>query len=433
MKFPFLISFACILATTISPCAAQTVPTKPSHGAAPAASFPESVPPAVIMDKFTADPHAVVIGDTYYIYPTVDKENWLTTEFNVWSSKDLIHWKNEGVILDLAGEATGHGDVSWAKIRAWAPGVIAGMGRFTTTSAATRISASPWPISRPVRSKMHWARRSFRKGAYRGQMIDPAPFLDDVPAPGAPAGSGPQAYLYFGNGSLYIAKLNDDMISLAGPATRIPVTGNGAAFREGIFVIKRKGTYYFMWSEDDARSPNYRVAYGTADSPLGPIKVAKDRVILSKSGLVVGTGHHSVINVPGTDRWYIVYHRHAVPGGNGFIRETCLSKLEFAPDPEGRARFNQTRRRHPAGVSRWFGRRTAAGTSMIAVIGDGRISLQSSIPLIDSNAWRRQSLKCDRRKFSDDFRSELERTHQCRPMFNVCTNSIFFAPLKLPR
>jgi hypothetical protein len=90
-----------------------------------------------------------------------------------------------------------------------------------------------------------------------------------------------------------------------------------------------------MWSEDDARSENYRVAYGTSDSPLGPIKVAKDRVILRKSGGVVGTGHHSVINVPGTDDWYIVYHRHAVPGGNGFIRETCLGKMEFSPDPEG--------------------------------------------------------------------------------------------------
>ena len=137
-------------------------------------------------------------------------------------------------------------------------------------------------------------------------MIDPMPFIDDVPAPGEAAGGEPQAYLYFGNGNLYVAKLKSDMISLVGPATRISVAGNGAAFREGIFVIKRKGTYYFMWSEDDARSPNYRVAYGTADSPLGPIQIAKDRVILSKSGLVVGTGHHSVINVPGTDDWYIV-------------------------------------------------------------------------------------------------------------------------------
>jgi hypothetical protein len=36
------------------------------------------VPPPVIIDKFTADPHAVVIGDAYYIYPTVDSLDELT-------------------------------------------------------------------------------------------------------------------------------------------------------------------------------------------------------------------------------------------------------------------------------------------------------------------------------------------------------------------
>jgi beta-xylosidase len=308
---------------------------KPKHGDVPAMTFPDGVPPPVIGDKFTADPHAVVIGDMYYIYPTVDRENWATTEFNVWSSKDLIHWKDEGVILDLAGKATGKQDVSWAKIRAWAPGVIARDGKVYDyfcgdTNIGVAVADGPTGPFKDAIDKPLVA-----KGAFKGQMIDPAPFLDDVPAPGAPAGSELQAYLYFGNGNLYVAKLNKDMISLDGEVTRMPVSGNGAAFREGIFVFKRKGIYYFMWSEDDARSENYRVAYGTSDSPLGPIKVAKDRKILQKSGAVVGTGHHSVINVPGTDDWYIVYHRHAVPGGNGFIRETCLGKMEFNSDPEG--------------------------------------------------------------------------------------------------
>jgi beta-xylosidase len=330
----------CLLAFCGNRAAAQTTPATESHGPAPAASFPEGVPPPVITDKFTADPHAVVIGDTYYIYPTVDKENWATTEFNVWSSKDLIHWKDEGVILDLAGQATGRQDVAWAKLRAWAPGAIARDGKVFfyfsgDTNIGVAVADSPTgPFREPIGKPL------VAKGAYRGQMIDPAPFLDDVPAPDAPAGAvvpsaEPQAYLYFGNGNLYVAKLNRDMIRLDGPVTRMPVSGNGAAFREGIIVFKRKGTYYFMWSEDDARSPDYRVAYGTATSPLGPVEVAQNRVILSKAGRVIGTGHHSVINVPSTDDWYIVYHRHAVPGGNGYIRETCLSKMEFAPNSSG--------------------------------------------------------------------------------------------------
>ncbi len=331
---------AITLLTSAAAALAQPNPARQPHGDAPAKTFPEGVPPPVISDKFTADPHAVVIGDTYYIYPTVDKENWATTEFNVWSSKDLIHWQDEGVIIDLAGQATGRQDVSWAKIRAWAPGVIARDGKVYDyfcgdTNIGVAVADSP---TGPFKDAL--GKPLIVKGTYRGQMIDPCPFVDDVPAPGAPASgapaaSEPQAYLYFGNGNLYVAKLNKDMISLDGPAEQMPVRGNGAAFREGIFVLKRKGTYYFMWSEDDARSDNYRVAYGTAKSPLGPIEVAENRVILSKAGLVVGTGHHSVVNVPGTDDWYIVYHRHAVPGGNGFIRETCLSKMAFAPSPSG--------------------------------------------------------------------------------------------------
>src|SRR6187549_3509924 len=87
-----------------------------------------------------------------------------------------------------------------------------------------------------------------------------------------------------------------------------------------------------MWSEHDARDVNYQVAYGIARSPLGPIEIPPDNVILRKRGHVVGTGHHSVIRVPGTDRYYILYHRHAIPDGSGYIRETCLSQMEFGPD-----------------------------------------------------------------------------------------------------
>src|ERR1035441_8683823 len=73
------------------------------------------LPPPPILDGYRADPDVRVFGDTYYIYPTSDKPNWNTTDFSCWSSKDLIHWKNEGIILDVAH------NLSWANIKAWAP------------------------------------------------------------------------------------------------------------------------------------------------------------------------------------------------------------------------------------------------------------------------------------------------------------------------
>ncbi|ONI93105.1 hypothetical protein ALI22I_00095 [Saccharothrix sp. ALI-22-I] len=73
------------------------------------------------------------------------------------------------------------------------------------------------------------------RGAYNGMMIDPAVFTDD----------DGQSYLYWGNGLAYVVPLNQDMVSFdASKVTEITPSG----YREGSFVIKRKGTYYFMWS-----------------------------------------------------------------------------------------------------------------------------------------------------------------------------------------
>jgi hypothetical protein len=150
-------------------------------------------------------------------------------------------------------------------------------------------------------------------------MIDPAVFTDD----------DGQSYLYWGNGRAYVVPLNDDMVSFdASKVTTITPSG----YNEGTFVIKRKGTYYFMWSENDTRDENYQVAYATGSSPTGPW--TKRGVILEKdlSLGVKGPGHHSVVHVPGTDDWYIAYHRFAIPGGDGTHRETTIDKLEFDAD-----------------------------------------------------------------------------------------------------
>ncbi|MGC3956746.1 MAG: family 43 glycosylhydrolase [Verrucomicrobiota bacterium] len=54
--------------------------------------------------------------------------------------------------------------------------------------------------------------------------------------------------------------------------------------------------------------------------------------VLRQNGPAKGTAHHSVVQVPGTDRWYVAYHRHAIPNGGGYQRETCLARMEFDAD-----------------------------------------------------------------------------------------------------
>lgn len=167
-----------------------------------------------------------------------------------------------------------------------------------------------------------------------GQQIDVDVFQD--PRSG-------KYYIYWGNGYMAGAELADDMMSIK-PETLTVMTPQGGtlddyAFREAPYVFYRAGKYYFMWSVDDTGSPNYHVAYGTSDSPLGKIDVAEKCVILQQrpeSG-IYGTAHNSVLNIPGTDEWRIVYHRinadylpqERIPG---IHRQVCIDKMEFFPD-----------------------------------------------------------------------------------------------------
>ncbi|MCD8262101.1 MAG: family 43 glycosylhydrolase, partial [Bacteroides sp.] len=118
------------------------------------------------------------------------------------------------------------------------------------------------------------------------------------------------------------------------------MTPSDGTFREAVEVFDRNGTYYFLWSEDDTRSENYRVRYGTSDSPLGTIHIPENNLILSKDPEqgIYGTGHNSVIQKPGTDEWYIVYHRFTRSDGihlgddAGYNRETCIDRMYFNED-----------------------------------------------------------------------------------------------------
>ena len=267
--------------------------------------------PASALPGLCADPHLAAFGGTYYLYPTTDGiAGWGATSFSCWSSKDFVHWKNEGVILDLPR------DLTWAAKNAWAPAIATKNGKYYFYYSAAQsigVAVADKPTG-PFRDPL--GKPLVAKAQFKGQMIDPMVLVDDDGA----------AYLYFGQGQCHVVKLNPDMVSYD-PAAVIEFKPPG--YNEGSFAFKRRGKYYLMWSEYDTRDPRYSVAYATAASPLGPFTKATQNPVLKGRGVVKGAGHHSVLQVPGTDQWVIAFHRFHIPDGNGYNRETCLAPMRF--------------------------------------------------------------------------------------------------------
>ena len=142
-----------------------------------------------------------------------------------------------------------------------------------------------------------------------------------------------QYYMYYGGWRhCNVVKLNEDLISIGrfddGDVYK-EVTPTD--YVEGPFMLKRGGKYYFMWSEGGWTGPDYRVAYAIADSPLGPFERI-GTILQQDPEIATGAGHHSVIQIPGTEDYYIVYHRRGLDVEHYNERSTCIDRLEFDAD-----------------------------------------------------------------------------------------------------
>ncbi len=297
-----------------------------------------------ILPEFHADPDVLYSNKThrFYIYSTTDgAAGWGGYYFTVFSSKDLVEWKHEGIMLDLATD-----QVPWATGNAWAPAIIEkkvnGKWKYffyysghnpQNNRKAIGVAVADNPTG-PF-TDLGTPLVDFRpNGVQGGQQIDVDVFND--PETG-------KDYLYWGNGYMAGAELNPDMTSIDTTTIRVMTPQGGTlqdyAYREAPYVFYREGTYYFHWSVDDTGSPNYHIAYGTSKSPLGPITVAENPIVLIQDpdNEIYGTAHNSVLQVPGTDDWYIVYHRINKnyidkKMGPGYHREVCIDKMKFNSD-----------------------------------------------------------------------------------------------------
>lgn len=272
------------------------VPTNPLHG-------------------YCADPDLKMVDGRWYMYCTQDGlPGWSSTVMSVYESTDLCTWQ-EHRILDLH-------DVPWweGKQGAWAPCMLETAHGFVLYFVADgqiglATSSTPTGPFTPAATPL------IRADAYDCQTIDPSIFVDEDGT----------TYLLWGNGRVYMAALSDDGTAIVDATLKTWVPDN---FREAITISRHGGRYYASWSENDTRDPEYRVRYAVSDSLDGPWGQPQVLVEKDEGKGILGTGHHCILQVPGTDQWIIAYHRFAMDGhGDGCHREIVCAPLAF--DDEG--------------------------------------------------------------------------------------------------
>ncbi len=273
-----------------------------------------------------ADPDASVFAGRYWIFPTTSARYEEQTHFDAFSSSDLVHWTRHPDVLTAAA-------VKWAKRAMWAPSVVEKEGRYYFFFAANDIQsdAEHGGIGVAVAERPEGPYRdllgkplvdAFHNGA---QPIDQFVFRD-----------GQQWYMVYGGWKhANLVRLKDDFTGLLPwpDGSLYKEVTPAPEYVEGSVMFQREGHWYYMWSEGGWGGPDYSVAYAMADAPTGPFRRI-GKVLQQDPEVATSAGHHSVLRVPGTDRWYIVYHRRPLGDDARDHRQVAIDRLQF--DARGR-------------------------------------------------------------------------------------------------
>ena len=242
-------------------------------------------------------------------YPKGEKSLFGSMDhYHVFSSSDLVEWRDEGEILssDDVEQGLPHGDFMWA------PDCVYKNGKYYFyfphpnqdpwyANFQTFVAVSDHPVK-------DFKVLGYVEGIGGDGMIDPCMFIDD----------DGRNYLYYGGcGKAFCIELADDMIT---PISKIHELTGLEDYHEGPWVFKRNGLYYMSYP-DNYPGKN-RMRYATATSPLGPWE--SKGIYLAPTGSF--TTHGSV--APMNGRWFCFYHNSAI-SGDDWLRSVCVDELFF--------------------------------------------------------------------------------------------------------
>lgn len=206
----------------------------------------------LVQTKYTADPAPMVYNDTIYLYTTHDEddaEGFKMLDWLLYTSTDMVNWQDHGAVASLK-------DFKWnpRDNGAWAEQVVERNGKFYMycpihgNGIGVLVADTPYgPFTDPIGKPLVWQREHWDD-------IDPTVFVDD----------DGQAYMYWGNPTLYAVKLNEDMISTDGDIIKFPHIQD---YQEGPWFYKRGDHYYLAFASTCCPEG---IGYAMSESPLGP-------------------------------------------------------------------------------------------------------------------------------------------------------------------
>jgi arabinoxylan arabinofuranohydrolase len=211
----------------------------------------------IIPNLGICDPHMHVFNSRVYLYASHDhhraQTNYCMKDWHIWSSDDLVNWQFERAISP-SDMYMGESDDCWATDAAFGNGKY--YFYFSNGNKQTGVAISDHPAG-PYRDALG-------KPLLDGSMTttreyDPAVFIDDDPEQTPYIIFGGPAWAYGEGAGYFIARLNNDMISLAESPRPLQVNheADGKAS-----LHKHNGVYYLSWAS----------FYAVSNSVYGPYR-----------------------------------------------------------------------------------------------------------------------------------------------------------------
>jgi len=282
----------------------------------------------IIQTVYTADPAPMVHNDTLFLFTGHDEDEttekgFIMKDYLLFSTTDMVNWTHHGPVFTTES-------LGWAApLNANAAQVIFRKDKFyyyiSPWSAlkdggdciAVGIADTPYGPFKDAIGKPLIEPSQTKYGRHLWEDIDPTVLIDD----------DGQAYMYWGNNSLYCVKLNEDMISYSGDIITYDIKDKaafGPDFEEAPWLFKRNGIYYMLYA---AHIPE-AIYYATSNSPLGPWKYGG--VVMKARAQGCNGNHPGVVQYKGN--WYLFYFNQDLPGGHDKRRAVNVIPFEFNPD-----------------------------------------------------------------------------------------------------